>query len=159
MNFTDILTIAMQDYGVGVKKLEELLVDAGITDINFRRISDYKNGLHTPSYDKAKKILSILEYDISEQELLDALNENKESIKDQKKYLSSESKEIRRTIRIKLKRLIPGVEPEEAERYLLTRIEELFGNNKEISNYIQSLIAKDLQQYIIDKEDVIEHED
>ena len=99
-------------------------------------------------------MLNILEYDISEEELLEALRENRENIKEQEEYLNSESKEIRRTIRIKLKRLIPGVEPEEAERFLTERIEELFGEGNQISNYIQSLISKDLRQYVIDKEDV-----
>jgi len=154
MNFKNILEIAMEDYGVGVRKFEEILIENGITDINFRRISDYKNGNHTPTYDRAKQMLNVLEYDISEEELLDALKENRENIKEQEEYLNSESKEIRRTIRIKLKRLIPGVEPEEAERFLTERIEELFGEGNQISNYIQSLISKDLRQYVIDKEDV-----
>ena len=158
MTFRDILQAAMDDYGVGVRKLEELLIDAGITDINFRRISDYKNGNYTPSYVKAKQMLNVLDYEISEEELMDALQENRESIKDQEEYLNSESKEIRTTIRIKLKRLIPDTGPEEAERYLQERITELYGDETKLSNYVQSLIAKDLQQYVIDKEDIYNDE-
>lgn len=154
MKFSDILDAAMKDYGVGVRKFEEVLEEQGITDINFRRISDYKNGNHTPTYDRAKLMLQTLEYDISEEELLEALKENREEIKSQESYLSSEAKEVRRTIRIKLKRLIPDTEPEEVERFLQNRIEELYGDSTRISDYIQSLIAKDLQQYIIDREDL-----
>ena len=154
MKFSDILDAAMRDYGVGVRNFAEVLEEQGITDINFRRISDYRNGNHTPTYDRAKLMLRALEYEISEEELLDALRENREEIKNQESYLNSESKEVRRTIRIKLKRLIPNIEPEEAERFLQNRIEELFGDSSRISDYIQSLIAKDLQQYVIDREDI-----
>lgn len=154
MKFSDILDTAMTDYGVGVRKFEEILNENGIYDIDFRRISDYRRGTHSPSYDRAKILLENLEYDISEKELLNSLKENREDIKNQDIYLNSDAKEIRRTIRIKLKRLLPDKEPEEIERILLERIGLLFDDEKQISNYIQSLIAKDLQEYIVDKGDV-----
>lgn len=156
MNFKDILTVVMEDYGIGIRKLEEILVDQGITDINFRRISEYKSGKFTPSYEKAKILLNALDYSISEEELLESLKENRESIKFEEEYIMTEQKEIRRTIRIKLKNIMPDEEPEVAERYLKERIASIFGDEKNLSNYIQSLIAKDLQQYIIDKEDILD---
>lgn len=150
----DVLSGTMEDAGIGVKKLEDILIDKGIYDINFRSISDYKNGIHTPSYAKAKILLDALDYKVSEDELLAMLKQNKDDIKTNNSYIYSDNIELRRTIRIKLKRLLPGVEPEVAERYLTDRIQSIYGDKTRLSSYINNLISKDLKQYILEEDDV-----
>lgn len=154
MNFMNVLSGTMDDAGVGVKKLEDILVDKGVYNINFRSISDYKNGVHTPSYSKAKALLDALDYKVTEDELLSMLEQNKKDIKENNDYLYSDNVELRRTIRIKLKRLLPGVEPEVAERYLKDRIQSIYGDETRLSIYIQNLISKDLKQYILEEDDI-----
>lgn len=150
----DVLSGTMEDAGIGVKKLEDILADRGIYNINFRSISDYKNGIHTPSYDKAKALLDALDYKVTEDELLEMLKQNKKEIKDNNEYVHSDNAELRRTVRIKLKRLLPGADPEVAERYLLERIQSICGDKKRLSAYIQNLISKDLKQYILEEDDI-----
>ena len=125
-----ILSEAMASYGVGCKRFEEILQDHGIEDISYKRISDYCNGLYTPSYEKARVMLETLEYPISDDELTEAIQLNRELIKAESEYVAADSKEIRRTIRIKLKRLLPEMTPEETERYLSQRVADLCGSEK-----------------------------
>lgn len=155
--FSGILTQAMQAYGVGCRRFEEILSSKGITDISFKRISDYSNGIHTPSFERAKTLLTALDYPISDQALMDALTLNRELIKEETEYVNVGNKEIRRTIRIKLKRLLPGKTEEETERFLWQRISDLCGDEKQLSLYVQGLIAKDLQEYILSGEEFVEN--
>lgn len=155
MIFRDILQTAMEEYGVTTRKLEEILVSRGVTNINFRRISEYKNGKFTPTYEKAKQILDALDYPITEEELLESLERNREEIKIEEEYTSIKQKELIVSARIKYNRLLPDIEPEQAERFLLERVRQVQGSEeKNFSNYIQMLIAKDLKNYLIDKEDL-----
>ena len=151
--FSGILTEAMQSSGVGGRKLEAILKENGIDDISYKRISDYANGIHTPSFEKARDMLRVLEYSIDDESLLEALKQNREIIKQESDYVLSGSKEIRRTVRIKLKKLLPEKEPEQTEQYLWNRIADLYGDEKQISLYIQELISKDLKEYILARED------
>ena len=151
--FSGILTEAMQSSGVGGRKLEAILKENGIDDISYKRISDYANGIHTPSFEKARDMLRVLEYSIDDESLLEALKQNREIIKQESDYVLSGSKEIRRTVRIKLKKLLPEKEPAQTEQYLWNRIADLYGDEKQISLYIQELISKDLKEYILARED------
>lgn len=150
--FSGILAEAMDAYGVGPKRLEDFLVQEGITEISFKRISEYANGLHTPSFERARTLLRVLEYPIEDDDLLEALRLNRELIQSEKEYTSDRSREIRRTIRIKLQPLLPNYTAEQIERFLWNRIEELYGE-KQLSQYLQALVAKDLKEYIIDVEE------
>jgi len=155
--FSGILTQAMQAYGVGCRRFEEILKSNDIYDISYKRISEYSNGIHTPSFERAKTMLIVLEYPIEDEALTEALTINREQIKEESRYVNTGNKEIRRTIRIKLKRLLPGKSEEEVERFLWQRIEDLCGDEKQLSNYIQGLIAKDLQEYILSGEEFNEN--
>lgn len=156
--FSGLLAEAMEAYGVGPKRLEGLLQDRGITDISFKRISEYANGLHTPSFERARVLLQALEFSIDDEALLEALRLNRELIREETEYMSDRSREIRRTVRIKLKPLLPGRTAEESERFLWSRIEELCDGERKLSLYIQNLIAKDLREYIISREEIIHDE-
>ena len=157
--FSGILSEAMEAYGVGPRRMEGLLQDQGITDISFKRISEYANGLHTPSFERARVLLRVLEFTIDDEALLEALRLNREMIREEAAYMSDRSREIRRTVRIKLKPLLPGRTAEEAERFLWSRIEELCDGERKLSLYIQNLISKDLREYIISREEIFQDED
>jgi len=152
--FSGILQQAMQSYGVGGRKLEKILKDNGIDDISYKRISDYSNGIHTPNFERAKALLTVLEYSIDDDTLLEALRLNREIIKNESEYILSGSKEVRRTVRVKYKNLLSDKEPEQTEQYLWNRIVDLYGDEKQFSTYVQDLIAKDLKEYILEKGEI-----
>ncbi len=157
-SFSYILYDAMSREGVGGRDLERLLVDNGVTDISYKRISEYINGEHTPSFEKARNILRVLNEPIDDEALIHSLDCNRRMIRESRMYYTpAESEnELHTSIRIKLGKLLPGNFPQENERYLRERIVELFGKERSMSDYIQWLIAKDLQENIISKEEIDE---
>lgn len=155
--FSVILADAMVINNIGATRLEGLLRDRGVVNITYKRISEYANGLHTPSFEKARALMQTLEYDISDDELMETLRLNREKINEEKESIYDYSREIRRTIRIRLRPLLPGHTAEETERFLWNRINELCGEHQ-ISLYIQNLIKKDLQEYIISREEITQDE-
>ena len=158
-SYSAILHEAMESFGVGCRAFEELLIKKGYDDISYKRISEYMNGLHTPTFEKAKIMLSVLDFDIEDGELMEALKINRQAIKEESKYLLSDSREIRRTVRIPLGKLIPDKGAEEAETILKQRIEDLYGDERQISLYLKSLVSKDLQEFILTKEEKETDED
>ena len=156
--FAGILSFAMDEYKVGCYQFSKILKERGIDGISFQSIADYVNGNHTPSFDRAKILLHELEYPIEDDELSFALAKNRNLIKNEAEYLSADRKEVKRTIRIKLKTLYPEYQAEETERLLYSRIAELYGDETRLSQYVQGLIAKDLREYILSKEDVKQNE-
>ena len=153
-SFAGILSAAMDAYGVGCKRFEEILQDRGVDGIKYKRISEYRNGHFTPSYEKARLMLDALEFPISDEDLIRALDLNRSLIKEEQSYYVTDSKELRLSVRLKYRNILREYTPEETELFLRQRIADLFGDDKYKSQYIERLIAKDLKEYIIDKEDL-----
>lgn len=152
--FFQILQEAMTFTGNNTKSLERLLQENDIDDINFRRISDYVNGQYTPPYTKAKHLLDVLGYSMSEEELVASLDANKEYIKEMSFYKKEKKSEYQTSIRLRLKNILPNREPEYVQFMLENRIMDLYGQDGKLSIYIQDLIATDLQRFILESEDV-----
>ena len=152
--FCEVLKEAMDYTEHNNKSLERLLLEYGVEKINFRRISDYINGQYTPPYTKAKQILDVLGYSMSESELIDSLNANKKYIREINDYKKEKKSEYQTSIRLRLKNILPGREPEYVQFMLENRIVELYGNEGKLSIYIQDLIAADLQRFILEREDI-----
>ena len=152
--FYQILQEAMAFTENNMKSLERLLQENGIEDINFRRISDYVNGQYTPPYTKAKHLLDVMGYSMTEEELVGSLEANKEYIKEMSFYKKEKKSEYQTSIRLKLKNILPNREPEYVQFMLESRIKELYGLDGKLSIYIQDLIATDLQRFILESEDV-----
>ena len=149
--FCSILNYAMDQYAVNATRLSELLNDAG-ENVSRKRISAYMNAERTPKFERAKMMLSVLSYPISDSELKDSLEKNREYIKDETNF---ELRGINKSILLKYKNILPERPPEEVGILLDERIEMLFGDRKCFSAYIQKLIGKDLREYILSKEEVI----
>jgi len=145
---------------VSCRDVEKRLTEVGVTNITGKRISEYCNAQHTPSLEKARRIMEVLDYPILEEELLLSLENNRQMIKDgaQLGRVYDINRELHTTIRIKLKKLLPECSPEENERYLRDRVMQLFGKEKSLSDYIQWLISKDLSENIISKEEILADE-
>ena len=79
--FSQILDTAMENNSITTVGLEEILRSKGINNIGFRRISEYRSSKTTPSFEKAKSILACLNINMTEEELLDSLHANRQSIK------------------------------------------------------------------------------
>lgn len=155
MYFDDILSLAMEDAGIGCMALEDLLKEKG-DKIQFQAISAYARGTLVPRYERAKKLLDVLDVPMDEKELMDVLARTRERQKQQKQYFKEEETEIRKTItiRIKPKNISPGLTVYQGVRILEERIEDLFGSENKFSDYVKMLIMKDLREFILNKEDV-----
>lgn len=152
--FSEVLKEAMEYTGNDNKSLERLLKKNGINNIDFRRISEYMNGQFTPPYAKAKNIMDVLEYSMSEKELVDSLEANKAYIKGLNAYKNDKNPEYRISLRLKLRKILPKKEPEYVQFMLEKRIIELYGQEGKLSIYIHDLIATDLRRYILEREDI-----
>lgn len=152
--FSDVLRDAMDDAGiVGNKRLETFLCDEGITDIDRKRIGEYLSGHTVPRYERAARLLRFFGIEPDTESLSALLVRSREKIKE------SGNGEMRnwgfnKTITIFFRKLLRGYTSEEAELILHQRIEELFGDESCFSAYVTNLIAKDLSEYLLKKDDI-----
>lgn len=160
MFFDEVLTIAMNDMGIGCVNLEEILEEKN-SKISYKTISAYMRGMRLPSYERAKILFAHLQIEIQEDELIDLLNRSRERIKNQKNYFKEEATEIRRTItiRIKPKNISPGLSAYQGMRVLEERIKDMFGDETKLSDYVKHLITKDLKEFVLEKNDIIDEEE
>ena len=144
----------MDDAGiVGNKRLENFLFDAGITDINRKRIGEYLGGKTVPRYERAENLLRFFGIECDSKSLSSLLERSREKIKE------SGNGEMRdwgfnKTITIFFRKLLRGYTSGEAELILHQRIEELFGDETCFSAYVSELISKDLSEYLLKKDDI-----
>lgn len=153
-----MLSNAMAEQGVSCKRLEDFLLVGGVTTISRKRIGEYCNSQHTPTFEKAKAIFRALDYDISDEELLESLRLNRYIIASGNAASGTNERfgrrELRTTIRLKLWKVVPSQTTEETEQEIKNRIRELFGEERHMGDYVQWLIAKDLREAIISKEEI-----
>ena len=154
-SFAGILAAAMEEKGVGPTRLSELLFDRDPRyKITKSKISEYMQGIHTPSYEKAKALLDTIEYDITGEKLIEALRVNRQNRKEDQPYSKSSDRELIVAARIKYGLILPKHNPQEAEAIFWERVEYLTDGKRNLSKYIQSLIAKDMKEWILSKEEV-----
>lgn len=132
--------------------LQKRLEEKGYPVIDKRRISEYINGTATPTFEKARMLLNALEFEMSDEDILYSLKVNQKYNRIIKQNCNCE-KELRCSLRIKISKLLPDKNPYETQRYLHDRMKDLFGNENSYTEYITSLIKKDLQEFIISKEE------
>lgn len=144
--FSEILKTEITDQGIQLSEVCSLINDDTITA---KRLSEYQNGFHSPPFEKARKILDALGYEMSEDDLKESLKENREICRQNKEYSSDRYKVI--SLRIRFTKLLPGKQPEEVERLLRNRIFDLYGDETRISNYLHDLISKDLDEFILEE--------
>ena len=147
--FSEIIKTEIDAQGIKLTTLSSNLEKRGF-DITSKRLSEYQNGLCTPDFKKAQAILLELGFDFSANEIIESLELNKEVCKTNKAYTADLYKFV--SVRVLLKKLIPNLEPEQIETILNDRIINLYGDKTKISNYIHDLIAKDLNEFILEKE-------
>ena len=154
--FGAILSVTMIDAGIETyREFHRMLEKAGITDITAKRISEYCKGIYTPSFLKAKQMLNVLDYSITDNDLIASLNANKEYAKMRpKSYRRKGDKEIRISVRLKLSKIMPKQDVDRVSLIMDERIEHLCGSKNNYTEYIQALIAKDLDEYILSKESI-----
>ncbi|GEM_PF-1920945 len=144
------------------RQFQGILEQKGIYGISERRISEYCNGMYTPPFEKAKQMLEVLNYSITDSELLEALRANREYAKIRpKSYRRKDDREIRISVRLKLSKIMPDQPADRTALIMDERIEHLCGSRNNYTDYIQALINKDLSEYILnlDSIDAIRGED
>lgn len=153
-----MLSGAMEAQHVSCKRLEDYLVVSGVTTISRKRIGEYRNSQHTPSFEKARLLFQALGYEISDEELLESLRRNRYVIASGNTVSGTNERfgrrELRTTIRLKLWKVVPFQTTEETEREIKKRICDLFGDERRMGDYVQWLIAKDLKEAIISREEI-----
>lgn len=152
--FASMLRLAMREADIeSYAAFETLLKENDVLSITDERIREYCNLIYTPSFEKAKQLFSVLDFDIDDDDLRVALQENRDYIKNNpKEYKKKNDREIRISVRIRLSRLLPQKSPQNIEAILSRRIEQLCGDGTKYTEYIQALIAKDLQAATLDDE-------
>lgn len=156
--YSILLGRVMSDYGVGSVRLEEILKEHGIGNISFRRISEYLRNVSTPPFDKARAIMDVLDFPINDEELRASLAFNRELIREEKEdeeYTRGYSKYIKTKIRLKNIEVRKGSVSTQTEKILKDRIVQLYGNENNLSAYIEQLIREDLNKNIIGGDDII----
>ncbi len=149
--FSDL--ISLSGYRT-VRRVADVLNDAGIGDIDFRRVSDYMKGTRVPKHKKAAAILRAMDYSIGESELEDLLDHSRE----ESKKLNMDLADVRSRLSVKavsidFSKILDGFASEEAKLMLNNRVSELYGDEKHVSNYVNDLIKKDLTEYILEAEE------
>lgn len=147
--FSEIIKTEIYSQGITLTTLSNNLAERGF-DISMKRLSEYQNGLVTPTFEKAQAILDELGFSFTSEEIIESLRLNKEVCKVNKAYTADLYKLV--SVRVLLRKLIPNLEPEQIETILNDRIINLYGDKTKISNYIHDLISKDLNEFILEKE-------
>lgn len=149
----------MEERDLKAVDFETVLQERGIENINFRRISEYLRGVSTPPYDKARALMDALDIPIGEAELKESLELNRELIRDEKEEILTERYNRSVTVTIKFRKLGSKSTEEsliEIEQRLYRRVKDLFGDEKNLTKYVERLIKKDLENYLISEEDTDE---
>ena len=148
--FSDLVTLSGY---TTVRRVAGVLNDNGVEDIDFRRVSDYMKGTRVPKHKKAASILRALDYEISDMDLEDLLDYSRdESRKTNMELADMRSRLSTRAVYIDFSKLMEGFESEEAKLLMNNRIVEIYGDEKNASRYVNDLIRKDLEEYILESE-------
>lgn len=154
-SFKTLMEQAMLEYGLEDKKgalldLEYILIDNGITNITRKRLSEYKTGKKTPPFIKAKYILEALGLEMSDEEIEESLELNREEIRNENPY--GTNKDISKIISLNISDIVEGRAAFENNERMLTsiveiiedRIEAIYGDKRKWSKYVADLIAADI---------------
>ena len=149
--FSEILDAIITSMNCSNVEFSEYLKKKNVF-ISEKRISEYRNRTTNISYPRAREMLNAINYKVSEQELIQSIEENENIIKSMnyqnETYLKS-------GIRINLRSLLDNEnQPEKVKVILEERIEYLFGKSKgKLNTYIGNLIKKDLEKFILERDD------
>ena len=145
MRFSLALNDAMRDSRVGAKALQDQLIEMGVTNITRQRISEYLHAVSTPPFKKARILMDALGYDISDEELEDSLELNRQLIREEKEILDLNEYRRSAIIRLRYRKIYPGKNALEAEQLLRDRATQLFGAEDTLTKYIEYLVCNDLR--------------
>lgn len=154
--FSFILKEILNEENLNLKKYCDLLNNLGLS-ITYPSLYAYYNGVTTPSFLTAKRILKLSKYKINDDELEQILDFSKKSIKADN---SENSRILNLNLKIKPKQISEKYEfqPSTLKSLIDVRSRELFTTNEKLmkqfdvdgrsklSAYIAYLIKKDLEE-------------
>lgn len=139
ISYSALLTVALGNDRHAIKDLSAM-TEAHGHPISVRNIQRYKAGTMIPSLDNAVWLLKLLNFDISQEDVMESLRIGK----DQKKPLTRNSPSSI-TVSIVTRNLTTDIVDEEtAEILLRQRAKEVTGESGDLSKYIEYLIKNDL---------------
>ena len=138
--FAFLLSQLLDSTGLSAAKAQKQMEEQGIT-ISYPAFAAYKNFSVVPPFDKAQAILRFFEYDISEQDLKDILDNSRSELK---KLKLDNQADIRTGIRLTPRSFSKDLEAPELDVMISRRINELFEDNGNMNTYVSYLIKNDL---------------
>lgn len=138
IEFSILLRQLMESENMKLKDLYEKLQGAG-AQISYPTLSTYRKGNSVPSFRKAKQIVQLFDYPISDEELQDDLLFSKEVLHDQRE---ENPDYIQRSVRIKPE--LFGMNADSLQLVLRQRITDLYGDEGNLNRYFNDLIKNDL---------------
>ncbi len=132
------------------------LANKNIT-ISMRSLQSYRKGERIPSFLIAKEILKVLMVDIDDDDLLNILDSSRNIPPDtgaERNYSSFERKDekqgnMKRTATLNIEDLNIDADTGIKAQILNDRLVELYGDEKEFSEYVKELIEYDLENEIL----------
>ena len=150
--FSFLLKSAMTESGLGARRLQEQLEERGVTNITYKRISEYLRAVSTPPFEKAREIMDAMEVGIEDDILRESLRENREMIREEKEMVEGDGYNKTISVHVKLRKVLPKKIASETEQILKNRVRTLYGSENNMAKYVENLIAADLQRSLLDEE-------
>jgi len=149
--FSILLKNVMQDAGVGSARLEEMLCESGTDNITFRRLSEYLRNVSTPPLQKAKAIMKCLDFPITDEELEESLELNRDLIREEKEenLLSGYNLSVNVNVKMRKIEFRKNATALDTQQFLYNRVKELYGDESYLNAYVERLIKEDLSTNII----------
>ena len=145
--FSSLFIQLLSSSEMSLRKVHQLLNDT----ISYPALSSYKNFNTVPPLDRARAILNVFNYPISDDELLEILAYSKKELKE---YNEDDDKLYRKSIRIVPSDIQANLTRQALEQIITSRVLDVDPENGNINKYITELIKKDLYENSYLKEEV-----
>lgn len=111
------------------------------TPVSYAAVSSYKAFETVPSYERARAILDVFGYQISQKELMDILDYSRETLKG---FKQDDRKDMRQGVRLVPSKFKEGLSADELDNMITRRYSELNIENN-FNSYVTYLIYNDLK--------------
>lgn len=150
--FAEILREEMNKEGIqNVRAASVWLRDHGASGVSFQVIAGYLNQSGCPTISRAEAMLKAFGISLNEEELKALIERSRAYCKEYREALSPVTE--RRMVSLHLSQLFPNLSLEEADARLVQKINNLYGEEGTLAQYVSDLIIKDFNEFLITKEE------
>ena len=138
--FSVILIQLLQGYNMKMSTLHKRLEEAG-AGISYPSLAAYKNFDSVPTFDRARRILDALGYEISDEALTEVLEYSRKELKLMRE---DDSSVMSQGVRLSPKAFSSEINAYELKELIDQRISDVFSGNGNFNSYVTKLIKDDL---------------